>query len=496
MNLIQMLEERAEASPSRVAISFGRERISYRKLNALVNQLAWVLIKLGLREGEKVGILLDNCPEFIISYFAILKAGGVVVPLNTFLKEEELAFILNDCSVVLLITQERFPNLKDRVSSMRTVLLVGKGEKGFSLRDLMKGESTTRPEGVIEEEATAAILYTSGTTGHPKGVMLTHKNLISNINSCTKAIRVSERDRFLIFLPIFHSFTFTVCVLIPILVGARMIILSSPKPFTRILKAIMFGRVTVFVAIPSVYNILGRIKVPRLFRLINPIKVCVSGAAPLAVETLKGFEERFGIPLLEGYGLTEASPVVCFNPLDGERRPGSVGLPIPGVEVKVVDEEERELPKGEVGELIVRGPNVMAGYYNLDEETKKAIRGGWLFTGDMARVDEEGYIYIVDRKKELILFRGMNVYPSEVERVIRSHPCVKEVAVVGKRDPHHGEIPVALIVVEEGKTLSQDEVISLCKERLAYYKVPKSVIFSKELPKTPTGKILKREIVV
>jgi long-chain acyl-CoA synthetase len=339
----------------------------------------------------------------------------------------------------------------------------------------------------------AVIIYTSGTTGRPKGAMLSNWNLVNNVTSSMKALEVFPKDRFILFLPLFHSFTATVCMLLPFYIGCPVILLEGVNR-KDIRHAIGRYRVTIFVAVPALYNIMSQAKISFLARWLNPIRLYISGGAPLSVEVLGRFEKVFRRPLLEGYGLSEASPVVSVNPLTGERKAGSVGLPLPGVEVKVVNGEERELPPGKVGEVIVQGDNVMSGYYNQPEASAQTVRGGWLFTGDMGRIDEDGYIYIVDRKKDMLIVRGCNVYPREVEEVLYSHPKVAEAAVVGIIDRHRGEVPKAYIVLKEGMQADEKEIKRYCMERLARFKVPRVVEFRDSLPMTPTGKVLKREL--
>lgn len=501
MTLGKMLEDSAKRFEKKKAIIFNRRKIIYQELNELVNQAAHGLMELGVRKGEKVAILLTNSPEFIISYFSVLKIGGIVVPINIFLLGEEIKFILNDCEVVMLITSSKFLDLtsqiRSQIKTLRVVFLIGsvKGlDEYISFTEVLRDRPNINPVIDISPADIAVILYTSGTTGYPKGAILTHKNLLANVESCKKAIEITYKDRFLLFLPMFHSFTFTVCVLIPLSAGGRTIILESVKPFSKIIKSIFLDRPTVFVGIPQIYNILADIKVPRFFSLINPIRFCLSGAAPLNEKILIKFEKRFKLPLLEGYGLSEASPVVSINPLKGVRKQRSVGLPIPNVEVKIVDGDGKELPTGEVGELIVKGENVMQGYYNLPQVTQEVIRGGWLFTGDLAKKDEEGYIYIVDRKKDMIIVHGMNVYPREVEDVLCLHPNIAEAVVMKRKDKHYGEIPIAVVVLKEGECITEKEIKDFCHQRIASYKTPHSIEFWNSLPKTPTGKILKREI--
>jgi long-chain acyl-CoA synthetase len=499
MVLGQMLEQTTKNYSHQVAIKVGNKKITFLQLNETVNCVSNALLKLGIQEGDRVGILLENKPDYVVSYFAVLKIGGVVVPLNTFLTGTELAYIMGDCQLKILITSEKFletikPTLP-QVVSLKYTILIGAGEKGFlSLNTLIETESTTPPGKQINPESLAVMIYTSGTTGHPKGVMLSHKNLYSNIVSSTEAFQVSQRDRLLLFLPLFHAFTFTVCVLVPVYRGARIILLESVKSLEEIRRSILWDRVTIFIGVPAVYNVLADRKIPWFVKYIHAIRAFVSGSAPLSSATIEKIEKKFGVPLVEGYGLSEASPVVSVNPLDGARKVGSVGLPIPGVQAKIVSPEGNDLPVGQEGEIAIKGPNVMMGYYKLPEATQNTIKDGWLLTGDIGKLDEEGYIYILDRKKDMLLVRGINVYPREIEEVLYKHPAIAECAVIGARDEQRGEVPKAFVVLKEGVEVTEREVKQYCLERLAKYKVPRYVEFRKSLPKTPTGKILKREL--
>ena len=348
--------------------------------------------------------------------------------------------------------------------------------------------------GEIKDEGTAVIIYTSGTTGYPKGALLTHRNLISNVDAATRAIKVLNKDRFILFLPMFHALTFTVCILLPIYRLNFVRIMKSVLPFSNIIKSLVFDRISVFVAIPQVFNVLSMRKIPRIAMWLLNVRVCVSGAAPLPGEVLTRFEKRFHIPLLEGYGLSEASPVVSVNPLDAERKPGSVGIALPGVHAAIMDENGVRMKTGEEGEIAVSGPNVMKGYLNKPDDTASAIKDGWLYTGDIGRIDADGYIYILDRKKDLIIVNGMNLYPREVEDVLYKNPAVEDAAVVGIKDETHGEIPIGVIKLKEGRTSTDLEMRQFCKKHLANFKVPHRFEFWQELPRTGTGKILKREI--
>lgn len=499
MTLGQMVEKTAERFPHHIAIKFGKQKITFRQLDEAVNRLSQALLKRDIQEGDKVGILLENKPEYIISYFAILKIGGVVVPLNTFLTGAELAYIMKDCQLKAIITSEKFLQtlqpILPQVLSLKYTIVVGNDTKEFlSLNRLMETELPVSPGKKLNPENLAVLIYTSGTTGHPKGVMLSHKNLYSNIESCIQAFKFSHKDRFLLFLPLFHAFTFTVCVLAPIYGGARIILLESVKSLEEIKKSILWDRVTIFVGVPAVFNILAERKIPWIVKYIHAIRAFISGSAPLSASTIEKIEKKFGVPLLEGYGLSEASPVVSVNPLEGIRKVGSVGLPIPQVQVKIVDAEGNDLPVGQEGEIAVKGPNVMLGYYRLPEATQNVLRDGWLLTGDIGKLDEDGYLYILDRKKDMLLVRGINVYPREIEEVLLSHPQVLECAVIGVKDEQRGEVPKAFIVLKEGATITEREIRRYCMEKLARYKIPRYIEFRKSLPKTPTGKILKREL--
>jgi len=490
MRLDWMLSETSRKLSGRVCIKFGKERYTYSEIDDWVSLLAGGLLKNGLVEGGRVAILMENCPEYIITYFAILRAGGIAVPINTMLTPEEISYILNDSGSETLIFSK---GLSDKVEKVRE----RNPRVNICLFDDLPRVKIPA-ENDYKDDEVAVLLYTSGTTGFPKGAMLTHSNLISNAEACKKAMDITSMDRILLFLPLFHSFTLTVCVILPIYTGASIVILPSVRPFSKVMNSIFKERITFFIGIPTVYNILSRKNIPFPLRyILKPlmnIRACISGAAALPVETIYNFERRFGIPLLEGYGLTEASPVVSVNPLNGIRKPSSVGPPLPGVEVAVVGEDGDRLPTGEVGELIVRGPNVMKGYFNNEEATKETIRDGWLYTGDMARVDEDGYIYIVDRKKDLIIVDGMNVYPREIEEHVLRLPQVEECAMVGLPDGRGSEITVLFVKLKEEEDITEEEIRAHMKAHLAPFKIPRRIRFVQDFPRTATGKIKKTEL--
>jgi len=501
MTLSALLSERAKEIPKKICIKFEKTKLTYAEMDEAVSLTACGLNQLGLNVKDRAAILMENSPEYIISYFAIVRAGGISVPLNTFLTQGEISYILNDCSCKILIYSKKFlpqtEEIKKNIPDLKIVLFDEISRIPPS-PPLVKPWLVEGGEGGFDEDDVAVLLYTSGTTGFPKGAMLTHGNLISNAKACMEVMHLSHKDRVLLFLPMFHSFSFTVCVILPIYSGISIVLLTSVKPFSKIIKSIFKDRITLFVAVPTVYNILSKKRMPfflrHIFRFFMNIRVCVSGAAALPQDTLHVFEKRFKVPLLEGYGLTEASPVVSVNPLKGMRKPTSVGPPLPGVEVAVVGEDGKKMSSGETGELIVKGANVMKGYFNKEEETKEVLKDGWLYTGDMARIDEDGYIYIVDRKKDLIIIDGMNIYPREVEDIATQYPPVEECAMVGISDGRGSEIPVLFIKKRENAIVDEGEIRRSLKGRIAQFKMPRRIIFIEEFPKTATGKIKKPDL--
>jgi long-chain acyl-CoA synthetase len=498
MNLIDILQQASEKAGRKTYMSFEKEKLTFRGLYDNVLRFAAGLKATGVKKGERVAMLLNNSPEFVIAYFATIFLGAEIVPMNTFLRSEEVLYILGDCRARVFISSPDFKEITEFISNRRPdtlETLITTGEKHGNLTGFNEIYRDTPAEKAgISDNETAAIIYTSGTTGHPKGAMLTHRNLLANVESSITAIKIKDTDRFILFLPMFHSFSFTVCVLIPIYKRCFVNVIKSIQPFSNIVKSLVFDRITIFVAIPQVYNVLAARKIPKIALWLIKIRLCISGAAPLSGEVLKKFEKKFRIPLLEGYGLSEASPVVSVNPFDKVRKAGSVGPAIPGVTAAIMDEDGRELKTGETGEIAVRGQNIMKGYFSKPEETKEAVRDGWLYTGDIGRMDEDGYIYILDRKKDLIIVNGMNLYPREVEEVLYMNPAVEDAAVVGKKDETHGEIPIGVIKLKEGRDITEKELRNFCRIHLANFKIPHRFEFWQDMPRTGTGKILKREI--
>jgi long-chain acyl-CoA synthetase len=492
--LDQLLARQAGRIPRKTFVKFEGRTYSFREMDRLATRFASHLLGQGVKQGEPVAILSGNRPEYVAAYFGILRAGGVVLPVNSLLTHAEADFLLADAGVRTVLYDD------ECAGTVHTLQEKG-GRTYVQLRDVAMQDGPASapvfPATAIDDVST--ILYTSGTTGRPKGAMLTHRNLLSNATAAVQAIRITGRDRLVVFLPLFHSFTYTVCVITPLLVGIMLSLLPGVKPFQRVVRSLIVDRITLFVAIPTVYKILAEKGLPWYVKALLRLRLCISGAAPLPPRVLRGFEAVFRVPLREGYGLTEASPVVSINPVEPERnRPGTVGLPLPGVSVRIVDDEGRDLPAGAAGELLVRGENVMRGYLNRPGDTATAVRDGWLCTGDIASLDESGYIRIIDRKKDLIIVDGLNVYPYEVEEVLYRHPAVQDCSMIGVPHEHDEgkELGIMYVVLREGAAAAASELREYLGRHVAHYKIPRRFVFTGELPRTATGKILKKELRV
>jgi long-chain acyl-CoA synthetase len=436
-------------------------------------------------------VMLPNVPEFPVAYYCVLRAGGVVVPMNVLLKRREIAFYLEDSGAKLLLAWHGFAEEASAGAGGAGAAPIEVEPAAFAA--LLAGFEPTPGLADTDGEETAVILYTSGTTGKPKGAELTHANLFRNADVSSRTTsEIAAGDVVFGGLPLFHSFGQTVSMNASLMVGACLTLVPKFDP-GQALETIQRDGVTHFYGVPTMYGAL--LHHPERERFdTSSLRTCITGGASMPVEVLRGFEQAFGAVVLEGCGLSETSPVSSSNHPDRERKPGSIGTPLEGVEMKVFDEDDNEVAQGEVGEIVIRGHNVMKGYWQRPEATAEAMRGGWFHSGDMARVDEEGYFYIVDRKKDLIIRGGYNVYPREVEEVLYEHPQIREAAVVGVPHEQWGEEIGAAIVVHDGEELAPEQVSAYVKERIAAYKYPRVVWFVDELPKGPTGKILKREI--
>ncbi len=497
-NFYEMLYENARKRGRKTALFQGEKKISYRQLMSMSDRLAAYLHEEGIKRDDKIAIFMRNSIEFVVSIFAISKIGAVVVPINTFLKSDELAYILEDSGAVALMASSSFENtVHDAEAAKLCKKIIWEGVLRLSDDTHIPFDDTIAndikyPPVMRKLDDMAVIFYTSGTTGKPKGAMLSYKNILSNAASAEILFGLSEKDRDIVFLPMFHSFTFSIGVILPIYVGASIVIIQSVRPFSNIFKQVLLKRVTIFMGIPDVYNALVKAKLSWYFMWFNRVRLFVSGASALRPATLEAMKSKFKrAKMLEGYGLSESSPAACINPMD-KQKVGSVGPAMPGYEIKIVNEELNELPRGEIGDIIIHGDNVMMGYLNRPEATEETIVNGWLITGDMGYMDDEGYLYIVDRKKDLIISKGINIYPREIEETIESFDGIAMSAVIGIPDENSGEIPVAYIELEDGKEVDIKELKRYLKEKLANYKIPRHIHIIDELPKNATGKVLKR----
>jgi long-chain acyl-CoA synthetase len=493
-NLARILTATAERLPEQTAFKLDDVELSYSMLDEGSARVAALLKSKGLGQGDRVGLMLPNVPYFPAIYYGILRAGGVVVPMNVLLKGREVAFYLEDPGAKILFVWGDFAEAAETgaENAGAEVILVKPGE----FEKLLAEQEPDRDMADKSADDTAVILYTSGTTGKPKGAELTHSNLHKNSAGVSEKLgELSEEDVLLGALPLFHSFGQTCTMNSAVVVGATVTMLPRFDP-EKALEIIERDKVTIFQGVPTMYNAMLHSESCDNADC-SSLRTCMSGGAAMPAELMRAFEEKFGCIILEGYGLSETSPVASFNHPDRERKPGSIGTPIEGVEMQVWDDDGNELPQGEVGEIVIRGHNIMKGYWNRDEANKEAItEDGWFRTGDMAKVDEDGYFFIVDRKKDLIIRGGYNVYPREIEEVLYEHPAIQEAAVVGVPHDELGEEVGAAVVLKQGESLDADELKSYVKEQVAAYKYPRKVWFVDELPKGPTGKILKREIEV
>jgi long-chain acyl-CoA synthetase len=446
-----------------------------------------------------VALMLPNIPQFVAAYYAVARLGGVVVPLNLLYKADEVGYMLNDSEAKAIIIFEMFyPQAAAGIAAAPSVehtIFVGQSaapEGTTPWAALLDPAIPPRTPVEVKPSDLAVICYTSGTTGRPKGAMLTHRNFIANCEQCgdLPGYRATEADSTLLVLPLFHIYAMNVGMNATLRVGGTIILMTRFEPIP-VLEAIQKYRPTFFYGAPPMY--VAWVNLPGLEDYdLSSLRFCGSGAAALPMEVLNRFKERTGVTILEGYGLTETAPVSHSNAASPQIKPGTIGWPIPGVEVRVVDENDRDVPRGQEGEIILRGENITTGYWRRPEETAEALRGGWFHTGDIATVDGEGYYAIVDRKKDMINAGGFKVWPREVEEVLFTHPAVQEVAVVAMPDPYAGERPLAYVALKEGQQATAEELIAYCKDRLASFKAPSRIEFRAELPKLPTGKVLRR----
>ncbi len=533
--LPRMLEQTVAAYPDRTALLYFGSRITYGQLLEQVNRVAAGLQALGIEKGDRVALMMPNCPQFVIGYFGALRAGAIVTATSAMYTPREVIHQWNDAGAKVVIADRRlFPVIKSarsQLSSVRQVVLTGmrqyyprrfeqlcvslgaqagttprSGQRNsraaeatslprYDWEDLLHISRTPSPDG-SEPLDIACLQYTGGTTGVSKGAMLTHANLITNAGQFLRTIgeRTDQQESVVVALPLFHIYAMLCAMITSMMIGGAMILVPRFE-LRAVLNLIRKHHPTVIHGVPTMYVAYN--SVPNLKRYgVHSLKLCTSGGAPLPLEVRQKFEALTGGKLVEGYGLTEASPVTHFNRPNGLIKSRSIGQPVPDTEVRIMDLETgtREMPVGEVGEVAIRGPQVMKGYWNRPQETAQVLRDAWLYTGDIARKDSDGYFYIVDRKKDMIIAGGYNIYPREVEEVLFEHPHIKEAVVIGVPDSYRGETVKAFVVLKDGAVVTADEIIAFCRERMAPYKVPRQVVFRDSLPKSGVGKYLRREL--
>ena len=510
--LHELLRDSAKKHPKISAITNFEREITYSELDLLSDQFASGLAALGVRKGSRVAVFLPNIPQFIITYFGILKAGAVITAISPMHKERELTYQLNNSTAEIIVVLDSlypivenvwrntklkkvvFTNMEEYASKQKVVSKL-QASNVYSFQELMKHQSKPPQVEINVREDLAALQYTGGTTGKAKGAMLTHLNLVSNAVAFGAWIKAAAEDTFLVALPLFHIYGMTTSMNVPVSVASKMVLLPRFDP-SAVLESIQKHRVTIFCGVPTMYSIL--LANPELGKFdLTSIRVCISGASPLPPQVQSEFMQITGGFLAEGYGLTEASPVTHCNPVDKTMRTvrvGSIGLPLPDTNARIVDVEtgKKTLEPGKTGEIAIKGPQVMKGYWRNPKETRLVLRAGWLLTGDIGRMDLDGYFYITDRKKDLIKYKDFSVYPREVEDILYEHPAVKLCAVVGKPAPVVGEIPKAFIVLKDGAKASDAEIMAFVQEKVASYKAVREVEFREILPISAAGKVLRR----
>ena len=496
-SLLDMFQQQLELRADKTIIEFQGEKLSFQELDKQSDSIAAGLQARGIGKGDRIGLYCINSDYNVIAYLAIIKSGAVVVPLNLLLPVTELEYILTNAAVSAVIYhplfQDNAEQLKELVVKVKHWIVIDDSGSEDSWGELLK--ISEAPQAVIFDADTdlAAILYTSGTTGHPKGAMLSHSNLVANTMSCFESLKLDpDKDVLLVVIPMFHSFAHTVGMLTPVLNGGCLV----PLPrfdIQLVADSIQQTQASIFMGVPTMYAMMMELPAGEE-AIFSSIRYGISGGAPMPLALMERFEQRFGFPIYEGDGPTECSPVTCVNPIDGLRKPGSVGLPISGVEMSIRDEQGEPVADNDMGEICVRGANVMKGYWENALETTKAFYEDWYRTGDIGYRDDEGYFYIADRLKDMVIVNGENVYPKMVEDVLYRCPGIQEVAVIGQPDELHGEIPVAYVVRDNEQALDEAAVSAFCEGKLAKYEIPREVHFIEALPKTPTGKVLKREL--
>lgn len=497
-NLYQILSEATDKYPDHCALIFQEHRISYQQLKEATDRLAGSLADLSLEKGDRVALMLPNIPHFVMTYFALLKLGITIVPVSIYFKADEIRHQLEDAEVKGIIYWEGFRKRVHQaiyeLETCRRLIVLGQStEPGERLLTSMIENHAPLEEIVdVEPDHTALIVYTAGNTGRPRGAELSHLNLLSNAKSCQKFFRLKDTDGVIGVIPLFHPLGHTLVLGAFLSAGARVVLLTKFQGH-QVLECVEKEKISYLIGVPSMYREFIQLEDTDQWDL-SSLAACLSVGDSLKEETLDIFESHFNVPLLEGYGLSEASPMVSFNSPSHERKAGSIGMALPGVDMRIVDDYGGEVAMGQIGEIIVRGDNVMKGYLNKPEATKEALKDGWLHTGDFAQVGENGFGFVVVRKKNVIIKSGFNVYPREVEKFLSGHPKIKESAVIGVPDAVHGEEIHACIVLKANEQAAESEIINYTKERIAAYKCPNTIHFYESLPKDPTGRVLREKL--
>ncbi|MHA1915718.1 MAG: class I adenylate-forming enzyme family protein [Promethearchaeota archaeon] len=502
MNLRNLVEIQAEKYKDRTFLFWEDITVSYDQLNEHTNRVANFLYELGIRKGDTVSVYLPNMPEYVYLYLGIPKIGAVIGPVNALFKTREVKFVVGHSEAKVIVTMPQFMTIvneiRNELPNLKHVIVIGDSyENTLNFKELMGKSSPNSPPHVEinEREDVAAILYTSGTTGFPKGVLQTHFNIRRNAEMIQEFLNAREDFRFMLILPLFHVNAQVVTVMAPFSIGASCILTPGFSAQTH-WETVAKYKASTFSAVPTVLSIL--LRMPHENLDLSSLKFVICGAAPLPIEVFREFESTFNCKIVEGYGLTEGTCASSVNPLPTEtedrRKVGSIGIPLPGNIMKIVDDNGNDLLPNTKGEIVVKGDNVMKEYFKNPEANVEALKEGWLHTGDIGHMDEDGFFFITDRKKDMIIRGGENIYPREIEEVLYSHPSVSLATVIGVRDKIYGELPKAFIVLKEGESTSEEDIIGHCRKNLADFKVPKYVEFRDTLETTPTGKILKQSL--
>lgn len=511
ISLYHYLKKVADQYPNRTALIFIADRVTYREMMENIDRMAAAFTAMGLQKGDRIALMLPNCFAYVYCYFAAMRQGLVVAQLNPLLTARELSFIVRDSNARVLIAADAVfqtieqAMLDQDIENLIVVPLTGEkiNVNARPFDDILQQHEPNPPDVEINPEEDLAVLqYTGGTTGFPKGAMLTHYNLVANAEMTAEILREwlkkfgGKEVYSMGLLPFFHSYGMTVCLNVGLNIPAGLLLVPQFNA-DLIFYLIQQYKPVIFPGVPTAFMALMNHPEVQNYDL-DSIDVCISGAAPMPVEAIEQFEQITGSSILEGYGLSETSPITHSNPFLGVRKPGSIGIPYPDTDCKIVDPDdgERELPIGEEGELIIKGPQIMKGYWNRPNDTASTLKNGWLYTGDIARMDEDGYFYIVDRKKDMIIYGGNKIYPREVEEVLYEHPKVAEAVCIGIPEKFFGEVVKAFIVLKDGAEATPEEIIEFCRPRMIKYKVPRQVEFRSELPKTNVGKFLRKDLAI